>query len=116
MTTTILQVPEDLPYSTQRLTLDGVDYEVSLSWNERAGWFLGMTDTDGVVLFAPRRLALNVDVLKAFRFDARCPPGLLFAYDLNETSVEAGYLDMVSGPSQYDLRGRVALVYVSVTE
>jgi hypothetical protein len=109
----ILQVPKDKPFFSQRHTLDGQDYLLTFEWNSRSGWYLGLSQ-GSTVLFYPRKLVVDQDLLQHCRANALCPPGNLFAYDMSGLGRDPGFEDLVSGSSASDLQGRVILSYAPV--
>lgn len=68
------------PFMTLKAPLDGTNFILRLEWNMRSGWYLGLSDAAGNVIFAPKKLVGNSDILHGC-VDERRPPGLLFAFD-----------------------------------
>jgi hypothetical protein len=112
----VIPVQKNLPRVRQGQTLDGVDYFVVLEWNMRNGWFIGLNDANDTPIWQPARLVVDVDFCARARHDARCPPGVLTAFDVTGNSGDPGYLDLVSGSSENDLQGRVAITYWTLAE
>jgi len=112
----VLQVAKGSPSFSQSHVLDGAVYVLSFTWNMRAGWFMGLADATGEVIYGQRRLVLDADLLRTARHDPRCPPGKLIALDLGGLGEPPGYEDLCSGPSLQDPQGRVLLVYVPEAE
>lgn len=83
-------VPQDKPFSSVRVTLDGADYVVRLEWNMRLGWLLALADQDGDPIFAPKRLLPDWNLLR-FVTDDRRPRGRLWAWDTSGTGEPPGY-------------------------
>lgn len=103
----------DRPFTKQRVTLDGKDYVLRLQWNSRSGWYLGLADQDDSPIFQPRKLVVRWDMLQAHRHDERCPPGGLFAVDLDGAG-RPEYGDLATSLSPAD--GRVVLFYAEESE
>jgi hypothetical protein len=94
------------PFFTFRKDLDGADYFFKVEWNQRSGWYLGLSDAEGEVIFSPKKLAVNWNLLRTVTDDRR-PPGMLKLLDLSEQNLECGY---------NDLGQRCVLVYVPLAE
>ncbi len=103
----IIDVEKGKPSFTQRVTLDGADYTLSFVWNMRSGWYLGLAAGD-TVLFHPRRLKVEVDMLDCVRWHPQCPPGYLLALDTTGARAAPGFDDLRGGQ---DRQGRVILAY-----
>lgn len=114
----VIPVPKDTPRHSASFVLDGSYYELTMTWNMRAGWFFGIADGDGEVILSPRRACLGVDLLASARGDARTPPGWLGLLPLApEDRTEPGYNDLVSTINlKTDPQGRIVLAYVPVDE
>jgi len=112
----VIQVPKDSPNVTLGYSLDGADYFLRFEWNMRAGWFMGMDDSEREVIFSPRALVIGVDMLSSVRYDSRTPPGVLVAIDLTDSLDKPRYKDLVSGSSMQDLQGKVIVLYMSQEE
>lgn len=112
----LIPVSKNVPSLSQVQTLDGSEYILHIEWNMRGGWFLGLSDANDSPIFQPRAMRVGVDLLKASRADARCPPGQLLVVDFSKSGLEPGYLDLVAGSSEDDLQGRVGLVYVPLDD
>lgn len=93
----------DLRQHRQRVKLDGVRYEIELTWRDRtASWYLSIFTDRGELLAASRRLRPSWSPLELPK-DERLPPGLLY----------------VDGPSEYtreDLGRRLRLLYFPISE
>lgn len=107
----VLDVEKDKPLFTQRVTLDERDYVLSFAWNMRHGWYMGVSAGDEV-LFHPRKVVLDTDLLLSVRWHALCPPGLLIAMDTTGRGQPPGFEDLRGGPSRL---GRVILAYGDAT-
>lgn len=102
-----IQTPSDVAFWTQRVVLDGRTFHLRGEWNQRASaWFLGLSDQDETVIFSPRKVVADFDLLRQCSDDRR-PGGALMAVD---TSGEG------ADPAFGDLGDRVQLVYVSADE
>jgi hypothetical protein len=113
MALTVIQLPKGKPFFTQRNTLSDQDYTLRFEWNSRSGWYLGLAQGNDV-LFHPRKIVVNQDLLQHCRHLASCPPGALWVYDITEQELDPGFEDFVSGPSTRDPQGRVYLLYQTV--
>ncbi len=92
------------PNVHQRTALGGVEYELWWRWNARVGaWYLTVSDSEGKVLIAGRRVNVNLDILGRSRNDAD-PPGMIWVLDTAEVPKEPGFRD---------LNTRVVLVYLA---
>ncbi len=107
MAWTVLDIERDKPAFSQRVTLDGADYTLTFVWNMRSGWYMGVTSGD-TVLFEPRRLGVERDLLDCVRWHEACPPGYLIAHDTTGAGLPPGYEDLRGGTRQL---GRVILAY-----
>lgn len=101
-----LKLPAERPFATFKAELDGASYIVRLEWNMRCGWFIGLSDQDGVVIFSPKRMVPNWDLLGNVT-DARRPRGQLVCFDTTGAGDPPGY---------DDLDKRHLLVYVTEAE
>ena len=89
-----VQLPETItPFFTLRTTLDGAEYVLRFEWNMRRGWFLGLSDQDGDVIFQPKRLVPSWDLL-AHCVDTRRPRGGLMAVDTTGADETAQFDDL----------------------
>jgi hypothetical protein len=102
-----IQTPIETPFWTQRVVLDGSEFFVRCEFNQREGrWYLGLADQDESVIFAPRKLVSDWDLLRTIS-DARAPRGALIATDTSGQGLDAGFSD---------LGVRVLLVYFTAAE
>jgi hypothetical protein len=85
-----LTLPTGKPSFKFRATFDGVEYVLSLEWNTRGGWYLGLADAAGSDIFAPRKVVPDYDLLSACSDDRR-PRGMLIAYDVSGQGRRVGY-------------------------
>src|SRR5687768_8839258 len=82
-----------VPFYVVRATMDGVDYYLRFEWSQRYGWFMGLSDSEQSVIFSPRKLVANRNLLGSCT-DARKPPGALVCYDTTEIGKDPGYEDL----------------------
>lgn len=102
-----IQTPTETPFFTLRTVLDGQEFFLDVGWNQREGrWYLGMSDQDETVVFAPRKLVADWDLLRTIA-DARAPRGALIATDLSGQGLDPGFSD---------LGVRVVLTYFTADE
>jgi hypothetical protein len=102
-----IQTPIETPFWTQRVVLDGQEFYLSASFNEREGrWYIGLADQDETVIFAPRKLVADWDLLRTIA-DERAPRGALMATDTSGQGLDPGFAD---------LGARVLLVYFTADE
>lgn len=72
---------QDVPSWQQRTALDGRDYLLTFTWNERASrWFLDIADQDGVAIATSLCLVVGVPLIQ-LSLDERRPPGELVLID-----------------------------------
>lgn len=82
-----------IPFYTVRATMDGADFYLRFEWNSRSGWYMGMADAEKSVIFAPRKLVADRNLL-LFRTDERLPPGALLLWDSTGRQQDPGYEDL----------------------
>lgn len=102
----VLPIPTNTPFYKFRCTLDQQNFQFSVSWNMRAGWFLSMSDANGVVIFSSRRVVSGWDMLSFCSAPTR-PRGALYCLDSTRKNETPGFADL-------GLRHRI--VYVSPDE
>jgi hypothetical protein len=108
----ILTIPTapGVPFYTQRTRLDGREYLLRFSWNEREErWYLAIADEAEVVLVLGIKLVANWPLTRFYKFDPRLPPGELMVSDLTGTGTPPGLDDLGVGK-------RCELTYFAVTE
>lgn len=95
-------------YSLQ-VDLDGVNYELSLRWNERSeAWFMAMALTDGTKLVSGIKLTTRTPLFTWFTsLDA--PLGRLVIFDSSGTDEDPGLYDL-------GIDRRCQLVYATEAE
>jgi hypothetical protein len=111
MPTSYFPVPKNLPDITMALTLSQAEYQIGIRWNMRGGWFININDAAGGPITGQAAMVLGVDFFQGVRHDDRVPPGQLMLVDTTGQDLEAGFLDLASGPTLSDIQGRVILVY-----
>ncbi len=73
----------DAEYWTQKTRLDGRDYLLRFSYNQRLDrYFLDLLDDEETPLVQGIRLVTNWPLLRHYRWDERVPPGELMAISL----------------------------------
>lgn len=112
----LIPVPKNIPDMSFVQTLDGIQYTFHITWNMRAGWFFGLYDANDAVIMTPRAMTVGSDLLDIARSNPLCPTGQLLLVDTTNQDIEPGYLDLVAGPNESDLQGRVALIYVPLND
>lgn len=95
-----------VPSYTQRVPLDGADYLIEIRWNQRDGWYIGLSDAAGDRIASPRKMVNQWDLLAGV-VDERKPPGKLVLFD------STGELD---DPGYEDLDQRHFLCYITLAE
>jgi hypothetical protein len=83
MATLLIPTSPGVPYYVQKTRLDGRDYILRFSYNERIQrWYVGICDEEGTPLLLGLKLVANWPLLRHYRHDPRLPPGELMAVDL----------------------------------
>lgn len=102
-----IQTPTDVAFWTQRVVLDGRTFYLRAEWNQREGhWYIGLSDQDEEIIFSPRKVVADFDLLRQCSDDRR-PGGALLAVDTSGAGLD---------PAFADLGDRVLLTYVSADE
>jgi hypothetical protein len=112
MATSIVSIPtsEGAAYYSQRVRLDGRDYNLRFAWNEREGrWYLSIFTDEDVPLILGIKIVTNWPLLRYYRSDPRVPPGEIMAMDLTPDGAPPGFDELAIGK-------RVELVYFAVVE
>lgn len=79
---------------TQRTVLDGREYALVFSWNQReAKWYLDLFTVDGVLIVAGIKLVVGAPLLRLLR-STDAPPGELFIMDRSQTGEDPGLNDL----------------------
>jgi len=84
-----IQAPTSVYSFSLRATLDGVDYDISMDFNARGGWFFSMEALDGTVIVPSRRAAVDWPLNTGATSELR-PPGILALIDFSGKHVDAG--------------------------
>jgi len=105
----VLPTQQGVPFYTQRLTLDGRDFNFRFAWNQRLErWYLDIRDGADVPLLVGLKLVTNWPLLQAYHHDERLPPGELVVFTSLPDTSPPGYMDLGIGL-------RCELVYGDVT-
>jgi hypothetical protein len=108
MSTLVIALPEGLPRFARRVTLDGTEYRLRFSWNDRETSMTIAIQTAAEVTIVEGQ-PMRVDVPLFARFaDSRLPAGFLMAQDTSGARRDIEKLE--------DLGERVKLVYVPAAE
>lgn len=98
-----LQTFED-PFYSMTVPLDGVDYLLEFSWNQREdAWYFDISLTDGTMLVRGTKIVCQADLLGRFA-DSRLPPGMLMAWPNTASKKAPGLRELGEGK-------RVTLLY-----
>jgi hypothetical protein len=102
-----INLPEDKPYFTVRVTLDEREYSLGFKWNQRSEkWYVSVADAEGTQILAPVKLVADWPInLWAVGDDS--PPGWLMWKDDTGQGLDP-YLD--------DLATRGTLIYFTEAE
>lgn len=93
----------DTPLYTQRVTLDGLEYQLRFDYSGREDrWYLTVLDVEGVILAPGVKLVANWPLLRT-HLNPALPQGLLMAVDFSPLAGES--------PGFADLGRRVLLTY-----
>ena len=86
------------PYYSLRTTLDGRDYNLSFSWNEREErWYMAIADEADVQLVAGLKLVCNWPLLRFYHANPALPPGELAVVALQNDVAPPGLFDLGIG-------------------
>ena len=89
---------QGLPFYTQRVTLDGRDYNLRFAWNQRLErWYLDIRDGADVSLLVGLKLVTNWPLLLAYHHDERLPAGELVVMTSLPDNSPPGYMDLGVG-------------------
>ncbi len=106
----VIPTVQDAPYYTIRTRLEGRDYSLRFSWNERESrWYMGINSDDGVPLAIGIKLVSNWPLLRYYHFDTRLPPGEMMAIALGQDNAPPGF-------DELGIDRRVVLTYFPTTE
>jgi hypothetical protein len=83
MAALLIPIATGAAYSTQKTRLEGRDYVLRLSYNEREErFYLSILDEEEEPLVEGIKVIANWPLLRHYRYDPRLPPGELMATDL----------------------------------
>lgn len=102
----------------QTTTLDGRDYRLQITYNQRADrWYLSIADQDGDPIASGIKLVAEMPLFRSVT-DERRPPGLLMCKDLEaaEPDFAAGERTFARDPGREDLGTRHQLWYLTAAE
>ena len=86
------------PYEPRRVRLDGRDYVLEFAYNEREDRrYLTILDEDEVPIATGIKLVANWDILAPFRWDTRCPQGLMVVVDISGDASPPSLFDLGDG-------------------
>ena len=76
-------------------TLEETEYIFDVRWNERdSAWYFDLTDISGEAILHGAKLVQGANLLRRYRWDPRCPQGVLLLLDSAKTNIDAGYDDI----------------------
>jgi hypothetical protein len=94
---TVLTVPGN-PNYTLRTRFDGRDFNLKFLWNEREErWYLDIRTDSDLPIVMGIKLITNRPLLRFYKFDARLPPGELYAWSLTTDESPPGLFELGSG-------------------
>jgi hypothetical protein len=106
----VIPTLEGEPNYTMRVRLDGRDYNLRLLWNERTQrWHLSIYGDEQEPLAIGIKVVTNWPMLRYLQWDARLPPGELFAIATTSDDSPPGFYDLA--PDK-----RVQLIYFPLTD
>jgi hypothetical protein len=83
---------------TQRVNLDGSDYQLGFRWNTRqARWYMSVSDVDGTLLASSLKVVPNWPLLAYYHGRAGMPPGELWCVTLGVSTDPPGLDEMGEG-------------------
>lgn len=87
-----IAIPPQTAFFAKRVELDGVNYQLDFSYNQRADcFFLTISDEVGNYILGPIKIVSNWPLLRWHRYEKRLPPGELFAVAALNTPTVPGY-------------------------
>lgn len=93
----------------QRTALDGRDYILTFTFNQREWrWYLDIEDQNALPILSGYKLCANENILQCVT-DLRRPPGVLVAMDMRSTGLTP---TEPRDPGYEELGDRVKLVYI----
>lgn len=103
-----IQVPAETPSWQQRIQLDGQDYYLSCTLNERLDrFFFSLSDATQTPIIEGRKILAGRDLLRGIGAMDRRPPGMMFAMDFSGAKRHPTYANFGT---------EVVLIYVPVDE
>jgi len=105
MSAATLEIPtrKDLPVYNYTVVLDGVNYLLRYTWNDRMSkWFINVSDAGGTILINNVPLIANWPIIDRFRVSGQ-PPGSLLVFDTSLQNLD---------PARFDLGDRVRMFYL----
>jgi len=98
---------KDLPAYYYTVALDGINYTISLKFNDRMNkWMITLGDSEGNDIVSNVPVVVNWPLFDRFRFDG-IPPGTVYAYDTSGQNLD---------PERDELGDRVRLFYLPVAD
>lgn len=97
------------PFQSQRVRLEGRDYNLNLAWNQReSAWYLSLYDSSLNPLVLGKKLIFRasylLDLFDSHHSEEGVPPGIMFISDLTGSTATPGLDEL--GPDR-----RVQLIY-----
>lgn len=95
----ILVVPNTRdPFQSLRSRLDGVDYLISLTYNQRENRiYLSLADNEENPIISGIKVVANYPLLFRHRYNVQVPPGELFAFDTTPDGSPPGLGELGEG-------------------
>ncbi len=99
----------DTPFYSQRTTLEGREFLLQFIYNQRENvYYLTIRQTDNTVIKAGIKVVTNWPLLRRYKYDARLPPGELYAFSFHD--------DAPAGFGEIGETKRVRLTYFDSEE
>jgi hypothetical protein len=97
MATLTIPTTED-PFQSQKVTLDGVPFVLSLAYNQREDrWYLSLADDEGNPLLSGLKLQANWPILFRYSYLTTIPAGELMAIDTTTDGSPPTLLELGEG-------------------
>lgn len=97
MATLIIQTSPD-PFQKKKVRLDGIEFVLSLSYNQREErWYLSIADDEEVPIIAGLKLQANWPLLFRHRYNTKLPAGELMAVDTTPDGSPPTLLELGKG-------------------
>jgi len=78
-----------------RTRLNDLEYGFTFQWNIRQErWYMTIADAEDSNILASICVVCDFDFLRYGHHDARCPPGILIAYDLTGNNLPPGLKEL----------------------